>query len=227
MSISRMMVFSVVVAATSVALNGWVYAAETQLKQPVFLLCPHTSEYSAWSLYLVVDEKDPSRVLSLGLEGLKDQNSKDSSYADVLVAQNNPKIVREFVAGLDAKNFSSGQLIVKNFDALRISLALQPDKSLILTISMRVSASGRFVIGGKELATRNVALVYDRTRSVWLARVTALSDSNGDKVPLVAGKTITGIIFPLTSTGVYTVMGVMESGDSMVLMDRSAVTSRD
>jgi hypothetical protein len=202
-------------------------AAETDLKQPVFLLCPHSSKYSAWSLYLVVDPKDHSKVLSLGLEGLKNQNSKDSSYADVLVAQYDPKVAREFVAGLDAKDFSSGTLNVAVMDALHISLAPQPDGSLTLMISMRVSATGRFVIGGKKLSSQNIALVYDPVAKTWLAKVKTLSDFNGDRVALASGKTMTGLIFPLTGTGVYTIMGVMEGGDSTTLMDRSEVAIKD
>jgi hypothetical protein len=217
----------ILVSIACMALQESSHAEETALKQPVFLFCPHSSKYSAWSLYLVVDPKDHSKVLSLGLEGLKNQNSKDSSYADVLVAQSNPKVVREFVAGLDAKDFLSGQLNVSIMDALHVSLAPQSDGSLSLMISMRVSASARFVIGGKKLANQNISLMYDASTQSWLAKVKTLSDYNGNKVPLASGRTMTGIIFPLTVTGVYTVMGVLEGGDATTMMDRSEVANRD
>src|SRR5437868_14433857 len=77
-------------------------AAEKGVKQPVFLLCPHAEGYSAWSLYVMVDEQDPQKILSLGLEKLSKKNSKDSSYDDVVAAQSDPKVQRERIGSLDA-----------------------------------------------------------------------------------------------------------------------------
>ena len=67
--------------------GGPACAAEMGLKQPIFLLCPHTKGADAWSLFFVVNANDHSKIMSLGLEKLIKQNSKDSSYGEVVAAQ--------------------------------------------------------------------------------------------------------------------------------------------
>src|SRR5258706_14657126 len=54
-------------------------AAATQ-KYPVLLLCPDHERYSSWSLYFLVNKKEPTKVLSLGLEELSQLNHKDTGY---------------------------------------------------------------------------------------------------------------------------------------------------
>jgi hypothetical protein len=233
MLISKMMVSisPLPLLMACMVLGGWTHtsvsASEAGVKQAVFLFCPHTSDYNACSLYVIVDSKDSSKVLSIGIEELKKQNSKDTSYADVLLAQNNPKIEHKFMAELCAKNFGSGQLKVEKQDALHLWVTPQSDRSLALTISMRVGACERFLIGGLQKSVRNVALVYDPIHSVWQAQVKTLTDSNGQKVPLAIGKNITGIIFTMTSSGVDRILSVMENGDWTSLMDHSVIAKEE
>jgi len=125
-------------------------AAENGVKQPVFLLCPHMTKSDAWSLYLVVDENDHSKVLSAGIEELTGQNSADSSYADVLAAQIDPKTKHTFIAALEAKDFGSKELVIKEDNALHVTLSPQPGGSYEMMLSMRTGLVSRFVIGGKE-----------------------------------------------------------------------------
>ena len=200
--------------------DGSACAAEKGMKQPVFLLCPHEEKSSAWSLYLLVDENDHHKVSSLGLEKLKKQNSKDSSYEAVLAAQDNPKIERETIAELDAKDFGAKQLKVEKDNALQVALTPNADGSFDLMVSLRVSMDGRFVIGGKEQAKRKVALSYDEDRKAWQAQVKTLTDDKGKPVADAAGRTMTGIVFPVTGTGIYVVLGVFADGEVASLMDR-------
>jgi len=216
------MVFSssIVLVAIFVQLGGPVCAEEQGSKQPVFLLCPHAAGYSAWSLYLVVAKDDHKKILSLGLERLTKRNSKDSSYADVLAAQSDPQVKRELVAALDAKDFGSKQLDVAKDDALHVSLKPQADGSYDLMINLRVGASDRFVIGGKEQAKRAVRLVYDSSTGKWLAKAQTLYDAEGVKNAEAVGRTLTGIAFPVTGTGIYRVIGTFDNEDVVILMDR-------
>lgn len=200
--------------------DGSARAADAWVKQPVFLLCPHTEKNSAWSLYLLVDENDHHTVLALGLEKLKKQNSKESSYEAVLAAQNDPKVVHETIVELDVKDFGAKQLKVEKNDALQISLTPNTDGSFELMISLRVSMDKRFVIGGKEQAKRKVALTYDESRKAWQAQVKTLTDDKGEPVAGAAGRTLTGIVFPVTGTGLYVVLGVFDDGEVASLMDR-------
>jgi len=62
-----------------------------------------------------------------------------------------------------------------------------------------------------------VALVYDANFKAWSAEAKTLLDHDGEKS---TGK-MTGIVFPVTATGIYRIMGVLENGDYMTLTDRS------
>jgi hypothetical protein len=212
-------VFGLILAC---AVYGAGAAAEKSVKQPVFVLCPHTEHYSAWSLYLTVDESDPRKVLSLGLEKLVRKNSKDSSYDEVVAAQSDPKVEREQVASIDAKDFGSGQLNVAKDDALHVSLSPIKD-GYTLMVSLRISADERFVIGGKDARKRDVALTYDAISKHWIAQVKQLRDDKGAAVNGAPGTTMTGIQFNVTGTGIYMVVGRLDTGDEVVLLDRGGM----
>src|SRR4029079_7545416 len=111
-------------------------------RQPVFLVCPHTHGYDAMSLYVDVDKNDKSKILALGLEYLKGQNSKDSTYEAVLRAREDQKVEREHLGTLRAAEFGRGQIEVKKDDAMRISVT-PSGKDLRLSLSMRISLDGR------------------------------------------------------------------------------------
>jgi len=60
------------------------------VKQPVFVMVPHNKKYSAWSLFVVADKDDPSKLLSFGLEKLLGKNSEDlapNGFENVVAAQ--------------------------------------------------------------------------------------------------------------------------------------------
>src|SRR5258708_5988961 len=122
-------------------------------RQPVFLLCPHTAHYSAWSVYFVVDKADPAKVLGIGLDKLIGKNSEDlmtggqaaTGYDKVLAAQKDSATKTENVAWLDAKDFSGGALEVRKDDALKLSVK-PAGTGYDLMLSMRIAASKRFDI---------------------------------------------------------------------------------
>jgi hypothetical protein len=207
-------------ALVSLLPGGPAQAGEKCLKQPVFLICPQTAKHSAWSLYLDVDLSDHSKVVSLGIEKLAGQNSSGASYAAVLAAQNDPKLERQQLATLDARDFGSGELLVKEDDALHVALTPKADGSLDLMLSLRVAASDRFVIGGKEKAKRAVALKYDGSSGAWHAQAETLCDSTGAKITTATCGRITGILFPVTGTGIYMIAGVFDDGEGALLMER-------
>jgi hypothetical protein len=195
-------------------------AAEEGIRQPVFLICPHREKYSAWSLFLTVDPQDPGKVLSLGLEKLKKQNSKDSSFEAVLAAQKDPKTDREVLQTLSAKDFGSGMLEVQKDNALKVSVTPQSDGSLRLMVSIRISADGRFVIGGKESGKKDVVLRYNKDTKAWGAYAQTLVDTEGNNAAGAQPKAISGIVFPVKDTGIYRVVGVVDGGEAIVLLDR-------
>jgi hypothetical protein len=203
-------------------LGAAAFAAENGLKQPIFLLCPHNTKHDAWSLFFTVDKDDHSQILSLGLEKLIKQNSKDSSYREVIAAQYDPKVKRELITQLDAKDFATLQLNVDKDNALHVSLVRQTDGSMELVASMRVSLSGRFAIGGKEAqAKRDLVVHYDPIRALWLVKAKTLHDYMDVNIADAPGRVMSGMVFPITGTGVYLVLGVWDNGDAVILMDRT------
>jgi hypothetical protein len=214
----------VLAAMIGLSLGGPALAAEEGQRQPIFLLCPHNAKQGAWSLFLTVDANDHSKILSLGLERLVKQNSKDSSYGAVIAAQHDPKVKRELITELAAKDFGALQLSVDKDDALQVSLKRQADGSMEFMISMRVGLSDRFIIGGKEArAKRNLVVHYDPTSALWLVKAKTLRDFNDVKIDDAAGRVISGLAFTVTRTGVHMVLGVWDNGDSVILMDRTEV----
>lgn len=188
-------------------------------KQPVFLVCPHAHGYDSMSLYVEVDKNDKSKILALGLENLKGQNSKDSSYEAVLRAQDDPKVRREQLGTLRAADFGRGQIAVRKDDAMRISVT-PVGKDLRLSLSMRISLNGRFNIGGKDSNNRDVLLRYDANAKKWYACADHLRDTDGRETAQGGCQRVSGIAFPVTGTGIYRVVVVTDSGDTIVAMDR-------
>ena len=195
-------------------------AAETTLKQSVFLICPHKEKYSAWSLFLMVDASDPAKGLSLGLEKLVKHNSKDTPYEAVLEAQTNEKTEREQIGMLEAKDFNGGMIEVKKDNALKVSVSPASDGGLRLMLSMRINADQRFVIGGKEQSKRDVVFRYDREKKSWAACAVALVDAEGKKVAISGCKPMSGIVFPVTGTGIYQIVASVDNTESIMLMDK-------
>ena len=209
------------------AQSAVVLAQDNGVKQPIFLICPHAAAYSAWSIYVIVDSQDHGKILSLGVESLKNKNSMDSSYRDVFMAQNDSKIQRELVAALNAKDFGAKELRVTEDDALHVSLTPLTDGTYELMASMRVGAFDRFGIGGKGVSKRDVVLIFDPSRKAWSVQIKTMCDNRGTKIAGLTGKTMTGIVFPVTWTGIYTVVGMFEGGISKTLLDRSFMANAE
>jgi len=195
------------------------HEASNAEKQPVFLICPHNHGYDAMSLYVEVDKNDKSKILALGLESLKGQNSKDSSYEAVLRAQNDPNVRSENLGVLKAGDFGHGQIEVKKDDAMKISVT-PTGKDLRLFLSMRISMDGRFNIGGKDSGKRDVLLRYDADRQQWYACADRLKNTEGRDAAIGGCQRVSGIAFPVSGTGIYRVVMVTDSGDAIVAMDR-------
>src|SRR6185436_11319188 len=147
----------------------------TTKKQPVFLLCPDRERYSSWSLYFVVDKKDPKKVLSLGLEELSQHNKMDDKgYGKVLEAQENPSTPRVELGSLDAKSFGSGALKIEKNNALNVTLT--PDgENFKLMIDLRIEQDKRFQMGGKD-SKHDLVLKYNPAFRAWGTYANTLSD---------------------------------------------------
>jgi hypothetical protein len=189
------------------------------VKQPVFLICPRKETYSSWSIFMLVDKRDPSKVVSLGLESLKNLNGKDTSYDEVLRAQSNEKLPREQLGALTAGEFGRREIVVAENDSLHLALTPGGINEYSLMINMRVGWSDRFVIGGKERGKKEIALKYNKAERQWMAYPRRLVDTDGadhsdEHAPMP------GIVFPVASTGIYRVFGVLDSGETVQLLDR-------
>ena len=205
-----------------------VNAADAGSKQPVFVLCPHAAGYSAWSLYLVVDPADPKKVLSMGLEKLRKQNSKDSSFDAVVAAQRDSKVEREPVAAISAAEFGKSQMRVEKDNALQAGVTPNADGTYKLSISMRISADERFNLGDNAKNRTQVVLTYDTPSKTWQAITKDVYDEKGARSDSASGSKMNGILFPVTGTGIYTIVGMFESGDGVTMLDRSEMSkSRD
>ena len=203
-----------------VVVSGVTRAIESE-KQPVFLLCPHTEHFSAWSLYVLVDKSDPSKVLALGLDKLKGKNGTETprGYEGVLAAQSDPKTATENLGQVDAKDFGTRTLEVKQDEALKVSVSPMAD-GLRLMISMRLSLEQRFIIGGKEQNQRDIVLRYDAATHAWGACALILKNAAGKSLVDNGCRQITGIVFPVSGTGIYRIMIVMRDGAAALVLDR-------
>ncbi len=190
-------------------------------KQSVFLMCPKQKGYSAWSLYLNVDRNNPEKVLSLGLEELQGKNAQDMTYDAVVAAQSDAKTKRKNLGTLDAAKFGSGTINVTDSDALHVSVAPAGKDALRLNLSMRVSFDGRFTVGGKEQSSKDILFKYDAAKKSWSAVADHLKDmTSGVDAASGGNLALTGIVFPVTGTGIYRVVAATPDGDGVVVMDR-------
>ena len=207
--------------AVSCLLVGPALAEDGTATQAVFLICPHQEKYSAWSLYLTLDAKDKSKIISMGLETLKKQNSKSSSYEAVLKAQSDSATEREKLGTLEVAQFGKKELKVEKQDALHVSVESAENGAYHLNLSMRVGASDRFVIGGKERKKNDVVLKFDKATNTWGAFAATLTDGKTKKKLEVKDAPMSGIVFPVKETGIYSVVGVVNGSETVTLMDRS------
>lgn len=183
-------------------------AEETPVKHPVFLLCPQKERSGAWSLSLVVEKSDPSKPLKLVLEQLNGKNAKDETYTKVLEAQSDPKAERDEIGSLDAKSFGSGTLSIKKDNALNITFTPEGDHYNLM-IDMRITADQRFMIGGAESSKRNVIVKFSKAYKKWESQATVMQDATGkDLINGGSPMPMSGIVFPVTGTGIYTIHGV-------------------
>lgn len=191
----------------------------SSVKQPVFMLCPHKSGYSAWLLYVEVEKDNPAKLAALGLESLTHINSIDHKYDEVIDSQTNSKTERQQLGKLPSEKFSTGSLNVSENDALHVSLS-PTGKDYQLNINMRVGAVEHFIIGGKELRKRSIVLHYDADTKTWLACATHLVDADGTVVVQSGYEPLYGVYFPVSFTGIYRIVGVFKTGEFTILMDR-------
>ena len=192
--------------------------AETK-KQPVFLLCPDREHYGSWSIYFVVNKKDPTKPLSLGLEELSGHNkADDGGYGKVLDAQENPSTQRVEIATLDAKQFGSGALKVEKNSALNVTITPDGD-TYKLVIDLRIEQDKRFNLGG-EKSGATIILKYNPAFRAWGAYATSLSDHQGKNI--VAGEPvrITGLWFPVSATAISRIYAVLAGNKSVLVYDR-------
>lgn len=188
-------------------------------KQPVFLFCPHKEAVSSLSLYLLVDKNNPSKPVAMGLEELTGKNSKDQTYKGVLNAQKDPATQRNAIARIDAGDFGRRTLDVKENNMLSIGVN-ETKEGLKLTIDARIGLDQRFVVGGAEREKRDLILKYSSIYKCWQAIAPKLEDISGRNVVGRFAKTLTGIVFSASSTGVSRIAAVDEFGAPVLLLDK-------
>ncbi len=212
-----------VLALTIFTVSSAVFAADTSVRQPVFLICPAEHGYSAWSVDLDCDATDRSKILSISIEKLKRKNAKDSTFAEVVKAQFDPKTEREQIAMLDVKDFGTGTLSVKKDEALSIQLkpATEGDYHLQINLRVGVAAADHFYIGGKEQSKRDVVLHFDKAKNKWSAYAAVLEDTAGKNAIAGAKKPMAGIVFPVNqASGISKVVGVLNTDDAIDLFEK-------
>lgn len=188
-------------------------------KQSIFLMCPHQKKYSAWNVYLTVDPSSPDKVTGLGLEKLDGVNSVDAGGVEaVQTAQNAAGTKRENLGKLSVAEFGKGQIKIEKDDALHLGMETVDASTYRLVISMRCTSDMRFNVGGKEAKRRDLLVKYDKDSKTWKTTV-AKMNSLGDKPILEPGANLVGIVFPVTGTGIYRIVGILAGGDSAVLID--------
>lgn len=189
------------------------------VKQPIFLMCPHQKKYSAWSVYLSVDPASPDKVLALGLDKLKGVNSVDSGGVEgVQAAQADGKTDRESLGTILAAQFGKEQVKIEKDDALHLGIETVDASTYRLVVSMRCTSDQRFNIGGKEQKRRDLLVKYDKDSKTWKTLVQKMNSIN-DKPILEAGVNLVGIVFPVTGTGIYKIVGILGNGESVLLID--------
>ena len=92
---------------------------------------------------------------------------------------------------------------------------------------MRYAFAKSFLIGGAEQSQRDLVLSYDTSGKKWLVKAKTFHDYKNANIPGAAGKTMSGLVFPVTFTGIYMALGVWGNGDVETLMDRTEVANRD
>jgi hypothetical protein len=197
----------------------WTVQAEDGTKHPVFLMCPHRKKYSAWSVYVVSDKADPSKLVSLGLEKLSGANSEDTDWDTVVKAQNDANAPREALGTLPVAEFGKGKIEIEKNDALKLTAEDAGNGTYKLVISMRCTLDKRFEVGGKNAKEHEVLLKYDAASKSWQGIATKLTDNEGRQVAPAGGVQIQGINFPVTGTGIYRIVGVLKGGETVLLKD--------
>jgi len=193
--------------------------AEDGAKQPIFLMCPHQKKYSAWSVYVTVDPSNPEKLTGMGLDKMEGINSIDSGGVEgVQAAQADVKAKRENLGTLSAAQFGKGQIKIEKDDALHLGMEPAEGGAYRLVISMRCTSDQRFNVGGKEQKRRDLLVKYDKDSKTWKTIVQKMN-SLGDKPILEPGANLLGIVFPVTGTGIYRIVGILPNGESAVLID--------
>lgn len=189
-------------------------------KHAVFLMCPHKKKYSAWSVYVVADPANPSKLTGLGLDKLSGENSEDNAdgYEGVLKVQQSGGGTVENLGKLDASEFGKGKIEIEKNDALKLSIEAAGEDYRLM-ISMRCTSDKRFDVGGKNVKNREILVKFDKGSNKWVAHATKINSISGEPIVAPPGGPITGITFPVTGTGIYRIVGVMKSGEQVLFVD--------
>ncbi len=188
-------------------------------KQNVFVFCPHAEGRGAWSLFVIVDKNNPSKALAVGLDELPGKNSKELTYKGVLSAQKDNSTPRNEIGRIEAKDFATGSLDVKENNLLSIKIA-ESKEGLRLTVDARVSLDDRFVVGGPNDSHGVLTLQYSSVYRCWQIKAQKLDNTDGRNVVGKYAMTLSGIVFNAGSTRVSRICAIDEFGSPFILMDR-------
>ncbi|MEI6235224.1 MAG: hypothetical protein WCT04_19370 [Planctomycetota bacterium] len=189
------------------------------VKQNIFVFCPHVEGRGAWSLFVLFDKSNPSKPLSIGLDELPGKNSKELSYKGVLDAQKEPSTRRTELARLDAKDFATGSLEVRENNLLSVKVA-EAVNGLKLSVDARIGIDDRFVFGGPGGNHGELLVKYSGVYQCWQTQALRLENTDGRNVVGKYNLTLSGIIFNAGSTRVSRICAVDEYGCPTILMDR-------
>lgn len=196
-----------------------IFSEETAqtIKQPLFLICPHVEGSSSLSLYAIVDSKDTSKLLGVGLEELVGKNSKDNQYSDVQKAQVDSSVQKNTISELKLDSFPKGQLTYQ--DILKINVVIK-DGIYSLDIDSKTSIDGHFQVGGIEKNSKNVIIEYGKLLKTWRLIANTFVDKEGTNIVKDNSKIITGLRIVASTTVVSRIVLIDEFGNGYVIYDK-------
>lgn len=183
------------------------------VKQPVFLICPHQDDANSISLYVLCDKDHPEVLKGVGIEEISGKNTKNSgpklmaAYSEVLKAQKNSNVKKNQISELLANEFETGSLPAGENGKINIILK---DGVYNIHIKSKINVDNSFEVGGNSKDKRDVVLTYSRVYKEWKLEAKTFVDEIGKNFVGQYPKTITGLIFNAGTTTVFNMILIDE-----------------
>lgn len=196
-----------------VSLNLW---SEDQ-KINLLLICPHNTGKSSYSVYVIIDKNSPDKLLSVGLEELKNKNSFDNKYEEVINAQFDDNFFKEKIDQISINDINEKEINFK--DILKFKLS-KNDNGYTIHIDSKVSVDKNFIVGGKEINKRNITIEYSTVCNKWQMCTKCFCDNNNKDFTNGISKIITGLRYSAGQTKVSKIILVDNLQTGYLIYDR-------